>query len=126
VAIEPDEAMFAELAAIAEGPDDGEFVMLNLNQYRDRDRYQRYAAVAAQVLCEVGGSIAWYTPGDRTVVGEPGERWDEVIAVRYPSVSAFLRLASDPRILEVRDDRTAGLERATLVRCPHAPAPVTA
>jgi uncharacterized protein (DUF1330 family) len=124
MAIEPDEAMFAELAAIADSPDDGEFVMLNLNQYRDRDRYQRYAAVAAQVLADVGGSIAWYTPGDRTVVGEPGERWDEVIAVRYPSVSAFLKLASDPRLLEVRDERAAGLERATLVRCTHAPAPV--
>ena len=121
MAIEPDEEMFAELTGIAGGPDDGEFVMLNLNQYRDRDRYQLYAAVAAQVLEEVGGSIAWYTPGERTVVGEPGERWDEVIAVRYPSVEAFLKLATDPRILAARADRTAGLERATLVRCTAAP-----
>jgi uncharacterized protein (DUF1330 family) len=120
--IEPTEEMFGELAAIAGGPDDVEFVMLNLNRYRDRDSYQRYAAVAAEVLAEVGGSIVWYTPGDLTVVGEPGERWDEVIAVRYPNISAFLSLASDPRIAEVREDRTAGLEAATLVRCPHGPA----
>jgi uncharacterized protein (DUF1330 family) len=95
--------------------------MLNLNRYRDRDSYQRYAAVAAQVLADVGGSILWYTPAERTVVGEPGERWDEVIAVRYPTVAAFLALVADPRIAEVRADRAAGLERATLVRCSHPP-----
>jgi hypothetical protein len=124
--IEPTHEMIAELAAIAGGPDDGEFVMLNLNRYRDRDRYQLYAAVAAQVLPEVGGSIDWYTPAVGTVVGEPGERWDEVIAVRYPSVAAFLKLATDPRIAEVLADRAAGLEAATLVRCTSPPAPVTA
>jgi uncharacterized protein (DUF1330 family) len=124
-AIEPDEQTLSELAAIAGGPDDGEFVMLNLNRYRDRDRYQLYAAVAAQVLGDVGGSIAWYSPAVGTVVGQPGERWDEVIAVRYPSVAAFLKLATDPRIAEVREDRAAGLERATLVRCTAAPAPVS-
>jgi uncharacterized protein (DUF1330 family) len=124
--IEPTEEMFAELAAIAGGPDDGEFVMLNLNRYRDRERYQVYAAVAAQVLPEVGGSIDWYTPTMGTVVGAPGERWDEVIAVRYPSVEAFLKLAMDPRIGAVREDRAAGLEAATLVRCSSPPVPISA
>ena len=81
-------------------------------------------AVAAQVLADVGGSVVWYTPGERTVVGEPGERWDEVIAVRYPSVAAFLSLVADPRIAEVREDRAAGLEAATLVRCSARPVAV--
>jgi uncharacterized protein (DUF1330 family) len=121
--IEPTEEMLGQLAAIDGGPDDTDFVMLNLNRYRDRDSYQRYAAVAAQVLAEVGGSVVWYTPGERTVVGEPGERWDEVIAVRYPNVAAFLALVSDPRIAEVREDRAAGLEAATLVLCPYGPTP---
>lgn len=120
--IEPTEEMLTELVASVDGPDDGPFVMLNLNRYRDRDSYQRYAAVAAQVLADVGGSILWYTPAVRTVVGEPGERWDEVIAVRYPNAAAFLALVSDPRIAEVRADRAAGLERATLVSCSSPPA----
>jgi uncharacterized protein (DUF1330 family) len=118
--------MLAELTAVAGTAEDGEFVMLNLNRYRDREQYQVYAAVAAQVLGEVGGSVDWYTPAVGTVVGQPGERWDEVIAVRYPSVSAFLKLAMDPRIADVRDVRAAGLEAATLVRCTNPPAPVTA
>ena len=117
--------MLAELSVIAGGPDDGEFVMLNLNRYRDRERYQVYAAVAAQVLPDVGGSIDWYSPAIGTVVGEPGERWDEVIAVRYPSVEAFLKLATDPRIGEVLAARAEGLEAATLVRCTTPPAPIS-
>lgn len=123
--IEPTQEMLAELGAIAGGPDDGEFVMLNLNRYRDRERYQEYAAVAAQVLPDVGASIDWYTPAVGTVVGEPGERWDEVIAVRYPSVEAFLKLATDPRIAEVLGARADGLEAATLVRCTSPPAPIS-
>jgi len=119
--IEPTEEMLGELAAIAAGDEDRPFVMLNLNRYRDRDSYQRYAAVAFEVLGEVGGSVLWYTPGERTVVGEPGERWDEVIAVRYPSVAAFLSLVADSRIAEVRTDRAAGLDQATLVLCETGP-----
>jgi uncharacterized protein (DUF1330 family) len=123
--IEPTQEMVAELSEIAGGPDDGEFVMLNLNRYRDRERYQEYAAVAAQVLPEVGGSIDWYTQAAGMVVGEPGERWDEVIAVRYPSIEAFLKLATHPRITEVLSARAEGLEAATLVRCTTPPASVS-
>ncbi len=119
--IEPTEEMLAELAEVAGGPNDKPFVMLNLNRYRDRDSYQRYAAVAFEVLGDVGGSVLWYTPGERTVVGEPDERWDEVIAVRYPNVAAFLSLVADPRIAEVRAERADGLERATLVLCETGP-----
>ena len=119
--IEPTEEMLGELAELAGSEDDTPFVMLNLNRYRDRDSYQRYAAVAFEVLGEVGGTVLWYTPGGRTVVGEPGERWDEVIAVRYPSVAAFLSLVAHPRIAEVRAARAEGLERATLVLCETGP-----
>ena len=120
--IEPTDEMLAELAEVAGGPNDGPFVMLNLNRYRDRDSYGRYAAVAAQVLGDVGGTVLWYTPAERTVVGEADDRWDEVIAVRYPTVAAFLSLVGDPRIAEVRGARAEGLERASLVFCTAAPA----
>ena len=51
------------------------------------------------------------------MIGEEADRYDDVIAVWYPSAAAFLALATDPEILEARDDRVAGLERATLLRC---------
>jgi hypothetical protein len=51
------------------------------------------------------------------VIGEDGDRYDEVIAVWYPSLAAFTALATDPRILAARAHRVAGLERAALICC---------
>ena len=45
------------------------------------------------------------------------DRYDEVIAVWYPSLAAFSALATDPAILEARAHRLDGLERAALICC---------
>ena len=117
MAVEPNQAQLEEIRALAGSPEDGPLVMLNLNRYRDRDAYARYGEVATSVLERVGGRILWYTPVEGTVVGEEADAYDEVIAVWYPSASAFVELATDPRILEARADRVTGLERAALIRC---------
>jgi len=117
MAVEPDARQFAEIAARAGGDSDGPVVMLNLNRYRDRDAYLRYGEVAAAVLERVGGRILWHTDADLTVIGDDGDSYDEVIAVWYPSMSAFSELVSDPTILEAREHRLEGLERAALICC---------
>lgn len=126
MAIEPDQEQLSEIAAHAGGADDGPIVMLNLNRHRDREAYQRYTAVASAVLAELGGKVLWYAPAGQTVVGGADERYDEVIAVWYPSRAAFLALATDARILEARADRAAGLERATLICIDSGPEPILA
>ena len=91
--------------------------MLNLNRYRDREAYMRYGEVAAAVLERVGGRILWHTEAQLTVIGDDSDRYDEVIAVWYPSMAAFSALATDPEILAARAHRVAGLERAALICC---------
>ena len=59
-----------------------------------------------------------------TVIGEGEERFDDLIAVWYPSAAAFLLLVADPEILEARTHRLDGLERAVLLRCDAAVEPV--
>jgi uncharacterized protein (DUF1330 family) len=115
--VEPTPEQIAELRAIADGPDDGPLVMLNLNRYRDPSAYARYGEVAERVLKRVGGRVLWHAPVHGTVVGEGEERFDDVLAVWYPSATAFLQLATDPEILEARQHRLDGLERAALLRC---------
>ena len=56
----------------------------------------RYGVVAAAVLERVGGRILWHTESTRTVIGDETDRYDEVIAVWYPSLAAFAALATDP------------------------------
>jgi uncharacterized protein (DUF1330 family) len=115
--VEPDAQQFAEVAALAGGDADGPVVMLNLNRYRDREAYMRYGEVASAVLARVGGRILWHTDAKLTVIGDESDRYDEVIAVWYPSLAAFTALATDPEILEARADRLDGLERAALICC---------
>jgi uncharacterized protein (DUF1330 family) len=133
--IEPDEQQFAEIAATVGTEADGPVVMLNLNRYRERaeyegevpdgldadvsghDAYVRYGAVAVAVLARVGGRVLWQADARSTVVGDETDRYDEVVAVWYPNLAAFMALATDPDILAARAHRCAGLERAAIIAC---------
>jgi uncharacterized protein (DUF1330 family) len=135
MAVNPTREQIKTMTAIANGDRDGPLVMLNLNRYRERaayagappgggsadvsgrEAYERYGAVALDVLTRVGGEVLWQAYATLTVIGDDGERWDEVIAVRYPSSQAFLDLALDPEIGAALAHRDAGLEHATLIRC---------
>jgi uncharacterized protein (DUF1330 family) len=122
--VEPSPEQITAMQAIAGGPDDGPLVMLNLNRYRDPAAYARYGEVAQRVLERVGGQILWHAPVRDTVIGEGEERFDDVIAVWYPSATAFLQLVTDPEVLGARTHRLEGLERAALLRCETAGEPV--
>jgi uncharacterized protein (DUF1330 family) len=144
VPVEPDEEQIAELAALAGSEQDGPVVMLNLNRYRPRAAYagdvpggepgevsgrvayERYGEAALGVLARVGGRILWHAEATRIVIGDAGDRCDEVIAVWYPDLAAFVALATAPETLAARPHRLAGLERATLLCCTAEGAPVPA
>ncbi|MEA2455681.1 MAG: hypothetical protein QOI45_1943, partial [Thermoleophilaceae bacterium] len=83
----------------------------------DREAYMRYGEVASAVLERVGGRILWYTEAKSTVIGDDSDSYDEVIAVWYPNLAAFTALATAPEVLEAREHRLAGLERAALICC---------
>jgi uncharacterized protein (DUF1330 family) len=131
----PTPEQLQEVTALAGTKADAPLVMLNLNRYRERARYEsappggespdvtgreayeRYAVKAVEVLAREGGEVLWATEATMTVVGDESDRWHEVIAVRYPSMQAFLGLALDPEIGIALAHREAGLERAALIRC---------
>jgi uncharacterized protein (DUF1330 family) len=135
VPIEPDEQQFSEVAGVAGTDADQPIVMLNLNRYRDRaeyaqevpggmpadvsghEAYLRYGVVAVAALARVGGKVLWQADAKLTVVGDDSDRYDEVVAVWYPSLAAFVALATDAEILAARAHRAAGLERAALIAC---------
>jgi hypothetical protein len=140
--IEPDEQQFAEIAGLAGAPADGPIVMLNLNRYRERAQYEgdvpgglegdvsgheaylRYGVVAVATLARVGGKVLWQAAARLTAVGDESDRYDEIVAVWYPSFAAFVKLATDPEILAARAHRSAGLERAALIACDSGAEPV--
>ncbi|MCU0267584.1 MAG: DUF1330 domain-containing protein [Acidimicrobiales bacterium] len=117
------------------GGDDRPVVMLNLNRYRDRaaypegtlsgdeadvsgrEAYLRYGIVAAGAIAAVGGKILWATDAHEVVIGCDHDRYDEVVAVWYPSRTAFLALADVPGYMEAHVHRDAAVEQATLLAC---------
>lgn len=112
--------------------DDTPVVMLNLNRYREwaeypadapeagtpvsgREAYLRYGVVAFAAIQAVGGAILWATDAGETVIGCDHDDYDEVVAVWYPSRTAFLGLADHPGYLEAHVHRDAAISQATLI-----------
>lgn len=138
----PNEQQMAAIAAIAGSDPDGPRVMLNLNRFRERavyegdvpgglspdvsgrEAYLRYGVVAASVLERLGGSILWEAESKLTAVGEDDDSYDEVVAVWYPSLAAFVSLATDAELLAAHPHRAAGLDAAVLICCEGSAQPV--
>lgn len=129
----------AQLAAIAAHRPDGPIVCLNLNRYRaraaypagtpdadvsGREAYLRYGMVAFQAIASVGGRIVWATEARNVAIGCEHDRFEEVVAVWYPSRAAFLAIEEFPgyrHAFEVH--RRAAVEHAALLVCDAAAEP---
>lgn len=86
-------------------PEGKPFYMLNLLRYKERARYPEGAGVApcsgrdayhqgyvGTFLKLTEGTpieVAWLGSVTTTLVAPPGERWDELAIVRYPSFETF-------------------------------------
>ena len=113
-------------------------VMLNLNRYRDRARYEapgpddalsgreaylRYGAVALRAMAEVGAQILWMAPAEQVFAGCEHDTYDEALAVWYPSRDAFLRMLALDWYREALVHRSAALEHATIIAMTGPPTP---
>jgi uncharacterized protein (DUF1330 family) len=101
---------------LAEDPG-GPVVMLNLLRYADggRELYARYAAALSETfLPRYGGEVLYAGDGSTALVAEPGQAWDAVLLVRYPSRAAFSAMVSDREYQQVTELRTRALSEAVL------------
>lgn len=121
------------LRALRDAGTDRPVVMLNLLRFRatadysaapglapdgggtGRDAYRAYMAHAAQHLVRQGGEVLFDGAGSAPVIGPPGELWDRVLLVRYPTVGAFLAMIRDPGYLAGVGHRAAALSDSRLI-----------
>ena len=95
----------------------GPVVMLNLLRFKEggRELYTRYAdALETTFLPRYGAEVLYAGDGSTSLVAEPGQDWDVVLLVRYPSREAFSRMVADPEYQEVTALRTDALVEAVL------------
>lgn len=130
----------ARLEAVGHSADGDPVVMLNLNRYRDvadyepghpdgdsrssgREAYLKYGRVAAAAIGHVGGTILWAADAGEVVIGCDHDRYDEIVAVWYPSREAFLGLATYPGYMDALVHRDAALEQAMVLATRGDPEP---
>ena len=96
--------------------DGGPFVMLNLLRFAEgkREQYDEYAQKTAAFLKRYGGELLYFGDGSTALVAEPGQSWDAVVLVRYPSREAFSSMVADPDYHTVSHLRTEALTEAVL------------
>ncbi len=102
----------ALLAAVGAIPADSPIYMVNLLRYREQADYgdspttapcsgreayfQRYVPAFAQVTTGDGIKAFWVGSVLAPLVAPPGEHWDDVAIVEYPSFAVFQRMIESP------------------------------
>lgn len=78
------------------------------------EAYKRYSALALPCLAEYGARIAFSGRPGPTMIGPVDEHWDLVLQIEYPSVTAFLDMASSARYRAFSHHRTAAVADSRL------------
>lgn len=91
-------------------------VMLNLLRFKEggRKSYEEYTRATQPFLEKVGGELVYAGDGSTALVAEPGQEWDAVLIVRYPSRAAFSQMVADPGYQRITHLRTEALQEAVL------------
>jgi uncharacterized protein (DUF1330 family) len=96
----------------------GPVVMLNLLRFKPdggRESYAQYAqALQGTYLAKYGAEVVYAGQGSTALVAEPGQEWDAVLLVRYPSRQAFSQMVADPDYQQFTHFRTEALMEAVL------------
>ncbi|MEJ8281197.1 DUF1330 domain-containing protein [Pseudonocardia spirodelae] len=102
-------------AFLAEDPDQP-ITMLNLLRFAEggEARYDDYIAHFRATAARFGAEVVYFGRGLAPVVAEPGQEWDAVLLVSYPSRRAFSDMVRDPGYQEGTHIRTEALVEATL------------
>ena len=110
------------IRATAVSDHDAPVLMLNLNRYTiaaaypNGEEYQTYLAKIEEAVSRVGGNLLWRTPVSGQPVGCEHDRVDEILAVWYPSHTAFLRLRNQNE--ELFRLRELCVANSVIHRCP--------
>ena len=114
MAVDPDRDFLT--AFLAEEPDHP-VVMLNLLRFADggRERYQQYTkAFGEQIAARYGVEVVYAGDASSALIAEPGQQWDAVLLVRYPSRQAFAEMIADPQYRQISHLRSSALSEAVL------------
>ena len=112
-----------------EFPADAAVSMLNLLRFRElaayadssvaacsgRKAYAQYSKLIEPILAQAGGKVLWLGNAFGSLIAPPGEEWDEILLVQYPSKQAFLGMIQSQAYQAIVHHRTAALADSRLL-----------
>lgn len=114
MAVEPERNFLTGF--LADQPDQP-VVMLNLLRFADggRQLYQQYTkAFGDRIAPRFGVEVIYAGDGADALIAEPGQQWDAVLLVQYPSRHEFARMMADPEYQQISHLRSQALAEAVL------------
>lgn len=105
-----------DLKAFLEADPDAPVVMLNLLRFVDggQAQYEDYLRHFRSHAEARGAELLYYGTGDAPLVAEPGQDWDAVLLVRYPTRRSFSEMVADPGYQAGASLRSGALVEAVL------------
>lgn len=114
----------ADLKRFLAEDDGGPVVMLNLLSFAEdgQGSYREYMRRFAETFMQpYGVEVIYAGAGSTVLVADPGQSWDAVLLVRYPSRETFCAMVADPEYRAIAHFRSDALAEAVL----QATAPLT-
>ncbi len=107
----------ADLDRFLAEDDDKPVAMLNLLRFQPdggRERYFEYVNMLGPLIGRYGVEIIYAGDGGTPLVAKPGQAWDSVVLVRYPTRRAFADMIADPDYAAANAVRVSALVEAVL------------
>ena len=105
-------------------------MMLNLNRYSEvaafpeGGAYLTYMTLLDSTLDRLGAKVLWKVAVDGQFIGCEHDEIDEILAIWYPSASAFLMLLDLEGCAELWESRKQCVAHAIIHRCPGSDYPM--
>lgn len=107
-----------QLETLANHPSEGPLVMINLLRLEKGEgagEYGQYAKKIAPIFEQVGARVIYTGSYDSAVIGDPGESFDAIALVEYPSRKAFFAMLDSEAYKAIHPHRDKGLESQWLL-----------
>jgi len=114
MAIDPEKADLERFLAKDTGRP---FVLVQLLRFAEggRDKYLQYAAAVQPVTRSIGAQVLYAGECVEPLLAAPGQAWDAIVVVRYPSRAAYAKMHDDPAYGAVVRLRREALREAMLL-----------
>ena len=111
------DASTSDLDRFLQGETGRPFVLVQLLRFAEggRELYLRYSVAAQPILRSLGAQVLYAGECVEPLLAAPGDAWDAIVLVRYPTRAAYVQMQSDPAYQAIVQQRRSAVREAMLL-----------